>query len=965
MINKLKKKIKGIFDPNQQLLNEAKETVKEINNSEKEVKKLSTKELKETTSKFQNKIGKISEVDNELPQELKAILPQVYAHVREASRRVADHRQFDVQLIGGYFLAHNMVTEMFTGEGKTVAAHLPAYLYGLAGKGVHVVTVNDYLAKRDAEWTGHIMHALGMTVSVVTSDKAYKFIPDEEALENDENGSVKELIRDRDLSNMSTLRGANLKEVSKKEAYLCDITYGTSSEFGFDYLRDNMVQYLDQKVQRDHYFTIVDECDSILIDEARTPLIISSKAAKANQLYLKFAQISKRLEEEEDYTVDEKDRSVFLTQQGIKRVENMLNTENLWENFDYAHHLENALKAKALFTRDVDYIVKNNEVFIVDNFTGRVLPGRRYSEGLHQAIEAKEGVEIKKESKTMATISYQNYFRKYNHLAGMTGTALTEAEEFKDIYNLDTVAVPTYKPIVRKDYADIIYKTQEAKFNAVTNKIIELNKKDQPVLVGTNSIDKSEYLSELLTKEGVPHEVLNAKHHEKEAQIVAKAGQKGAVTVATNMAGRGTDIKLDEETKDLGGLFVIGTQRHEARRIDNQLRGRSGRLGDPGASLFFVSLEDELMRRFGGETMKQMFNTLQIEENVPIEANMIARAIKSAQKKVENVNFEIRKHLVEYDDVLNNHREIIYSLRDKVLNKLQNGKSAKVYNQKNLKPEDYLNQIDYESTQNFIENYSLLDKESWGNKLFSKEKLFDAIKYWILQKFLGTINRFFSSSLSADSKIDTQEIKQVSKNVFSLIPPNLLEESLKDLGISSKESFTDKILSTETLEEKQMLFYKLIIAAFVNYYKNLKPQIAEQVERGVILSTIDQLWTEHLDAMRVLREGINLRSYAQKDPLIEYKNEGYRLFDNMIKEVGENISERLFKVKSIRVPKEMKNDLLIQSAQQALNKQDNKQKNRKQQKKEPITNTHNVGRNDPCPCGSGKKYKKCCFPKYE
>ncbi|HQF37228.1 MAG TPA: preprotein translocase subunit SecA, partial [Candidatus Dojkabacteria bacterium] len=706
--------IKGFFNPNLKLLKTADDIVRQINDYESEVSKMSDEELKKSTQYFRDKLPR--EVTKE---DLIPLIPEVFARVREAAKRVANHRHFDVQLIAGFLLAHNVVIEVFTGEGKTNIAPLSVFLYGLAGKGVHVVTVNDYLAKRDGEWVGHILDALGMSLSIINPDKSYKFVSDKQALELKDKDEVSVLLKEKDLTNMASLRGANLIEVDKKEAYLCDVCYGTSSEFGFDYLRDNMVNRLSEKVQRGFYFSIVDEADSILIDEARTPLIISAPASKSNELYSTFANLVKVLKKDEDYTLDEKEKNVFLTEDGIKKVENMMGVKNLWENFEYAHHLENALKAEVLFKLDDNYIIRDGEVLIVDEFTGRVLPGRRYSEGLHQAIEAKEGVEIKKESKTMATISYQNYFRLYKYLSGMTGTAITEAEEFADIYKVDVVVVPTYKPIIRKDYPDVIYKNEIAKFRAVVDEIESMNKVGRPVLVGTTSIEKSEFLSKQLQKKGIKHEVLNAKQHEREAHIVANAGQLGAVTVATNMAGRGTDIKLGNGVKELGGLHIIGTERHEARRVDNQLRGRSGRLGDPGSSRFYVSLEDELMRRFGGDIMHSMFNSLGVDENMPIEASMIARAIQSAQKKVENVNFEIRKHLVEYDDVLNNHRNIIYSLRDKLLDLLDKEAElhANIINSGKSLSQNYaevsFDLVDFELLGNFLEDFSLLG-ENWG-----------------------------------------------------------------------------------------------------------------------------------------------------------------------------------------------------------------------------------------------------------
>lgn len=981
--------ITNLFNPNKRKIKEAQKIVDKINSLASEVSKLSDEELKNSTNYFREKlninISNISDIHNvskeELDQEkekLLEILPEVFARVREVSDRLVSHRHYDVQLLGGYFLAQNAITELFTGEGKTVEAHLAAYLYGLTGRGVHVVTVNDYLSKRDGEWAGHIFNALGMSVGTVTPDDSYVFVPDNIALQDDPDEVRKRLVKERDLKLISSMRGANLKKVSKNEAYNCDIVYGTNSEFGFDYLRDNMSSSISKESQRGHYFAIIDEADSILIDEARTPLIISAPAADSSELYKKFRSISSILKRDEDYTLDEKDKDVFLTDIGIKKVEKLLNIENLWQNFEYAHHLENALKAEVLFKNNTDYIVKDGEVLIVDEFTGRVLSGRRYSEGLHQAIEAKENVEIKQESRTLATISHQNYFRMYKYLAGMTGTAVTEAEEFSEIYNLEVVVIPTNKPVIRKDNPDVIYKTKDAKYQAIVDEIIQKNLEGRPVLVGTTSIDNSEIISNLLKKKVIKHNVLNAKQHEKEAMIVSGAGLKGAVTVATNMAGRGTDIKLGEGVKELGGLHIIGTERHESRRIDNQLRGRSGRQGDSGSSVFYVSLEDELMVRFGGELIKRAFDTVGVKEDMPIESKLISKTIEEAQKKVENVNFEIRKHLVEYDDVLNNHRNMIYSVRRKIL--------SEIYNEKNNTPKrvsmdgilEYINVADLKNWKNdkfnyFIDEYSLIDNTNdevldIKNELFQE---FTPTSIWLIQKIINRVRKIVNSNLADDNKLDDKEVTQLIKDIQAIIPAERFNQAIKSLEnfflsktyeknqigcyIKDKKFNFDEIFNEIKNEKNEVIKEVLIIEILLVGYMNLYNEFYEafyEVENFVILQTIDKLWTDHLDAMRVLREGISLRSYAQKNPLTEYKNEGFRLFQSLLNSINDDIVQIIYKVK--KVERNLNETPKINPRPIKSNKVNNE-----------IKDTSNkIGRNDPCPCGSGKKYKKCCYPKF-
>ena len=697
-------------DANEKYLKKLQPLVKKINSLEEKFQDFSNGQLKEKTGRLRESAQSAG---------LEAILPEAFALVREAAKRTLNQRHFDVQLIGGIVLHQGKIAEMKTGEGKTLAATLPVYLNALEGKGVHVVTVNDYLAKRDTVWMGQIYHILGLSVGCIAHDAAYLYDPNyrpESSKFQIAHSSDQSSKRDetRDLVGGFKVLESYLRPCSRKEAYKADITYGTNNEFGFDYLRDNMVYDLTQQVQRGQYFAIVDEVDSILIDEARTPLIISAPDTESSKWYREFAKIIPKLNSSADYEVDEKRKAVTLTEQGINRVESILGMGNIYEEkgIKYVHHLEQALRAQVLFKKDRDYVVKDGQVIIVDEFTGRLMPGRRWSGGLHQAVEAKEGLEVRPESLTLASITFQNYFRMYKKLAGMTGTAATSAEEFDKVYNLDVVVVPTHKPMIRKDLPDRVYKSERAKFKAVIEEIKKRHQKGQPVLVGTTSIEKNEYLGRLLEREGIPHQILNAKHHEKEGEIIAQAGRRGAVTCATNMAGRGVDIVLggnpprpDEasEVRKLGGLHVIGTERHEARRIDNQLRGRAGRQGDPGSSQFFVSLEDDLMRIFGGEKIQRLMEVLKVPENQPIEVKMVSRAIESAQSKVEGMNFDLRKHVLEYDDVMNKHREVIYRKRRKFLeirdwrleikNWVKSGEDDKALEEKEKELGENLNQV--------------------------------------------------------------------------------------------------------------------------------------------------------------------------------------------------------------------------------------------------------------------------------
>ncbi len=826
---------------NERELNKLQPVVEKINSFESEIKAMSDERLRDQTHRFRQRIDQGESLDE--------ILPEAFATVREASWRTLKMRHFDVQLIGGIVLHQGKIAEMKTGEGKTLVATLPAYLNALTGKGVHIITVNDYLATRDTQWMGQIYKFLGMSVGTIVH---------------------------------------GLTDPQRKEAYGSDITYGTNNEFGFDYLRDNMKFDLKSIVQKELNYAIVDEVDSILIDEARTPLIISGPAEKSTSLYYQVNSIIPRLNRDTDFSIDEKARTVVLTEEGVFKAEKALGVDNLYDpgSIELLHHVNQALKAHTLFKKDVDYIVKDGEVIIVDEFTGRLMPGRRYSEGLHQALEAKENVRIENENQTLASITFQNYFRMYDKLAGMTGTADTEAAEFKKIYNLDVVVVPTNQPMIRTDYADVIYKTKKEKYEAVLDEIEELHKKGQPVLVGTISIDVSEDLSKRLKKRGVKHEVLNAKHHEKEAEIVSMAGQKGSVTISTNMAGRGTDIVLGEGVAELGGLHILGTERHESRRIDNQLRGRSGRQGDPGSSRFYLSLEDDLLRIFGGEKMSSIMDRLGMEEGEPIEHNLISRAIENAQSKVEGQNFEIRKHLLEYDDVMNQQRMVIYRHRREALS----GKSLK------------------SSIEDMIRT-----KAQDIADLFADEKL--PAEDW---DFKG---------------LEEEVFKQFS---FRLSP--LDDDTLEGLNADGL---------AQVIEEE----------AF-KVYRQKESEIGEEdfryLERMIMLQVVDSLWKDHLLSMDHLKDGIGLRGYAQQNPLVVYKKEGYEMFSDMISRIQEQTLSILFriqvekpdKIKELQKPKEQK--LLFSSG-------------KGEQRKKPVQRQETkVGRNAPCPCGSGKKYKKCC-----
>jgi preprotein translocase subunit SecA len=883
---------------------------------EDKYKSMSDTELKAQTPALKERLSAGETLDD--------ILPDAFAVCREASARVLDMRHFPVQVVGGIVLHQGRISEMKTGEGKTLVATLPAYLNALSGKGVHIVTVNDYLARRDSEWMGKVYRFLGLTVGLIVHD-----------LDND----------------------------ARKEAYNADITYGTNNEFGFDYLRDNMVIYKENKVQRGHNFAIVDEVDSILIDEARTPLIISGPGDKSTDLYnvadrfakslkmIRVAEVDEKADNDEiykdyDYVVNEKLKTATLTPSGVKKAEQFFKIDNLTDvdNITIQHHINQAIKANGVMRSDIDYVVKDGEVIIVDEFTGRLMYGRRYNEGLHQAIEAKEGVEVARESKTLATITFQNYFRLYDKLSGMTGTAMTEEEEFREIYKLDVVEIPTNRPMIRKDLPDVVYKTEKAKFNAVIDDIEEHHKTGQPVLVGTISIEKSEELSAMLKRRGVKHEVLNAKYHEKEAEIIAQAGHKGAVTIATNMAGRGTDIMLGgnaeymaksemrrrkcseeiisestaysetqdeeilnarrlfkelnekykeqikaeaEEVKAAGGLYIIGTERHESRRIDNQLRGRSGRQGDPGLSRFYISLEDDLMRLFGGDRIQNMMNTLKVDEDMPIEAGMLTKTIESAQRKVEGRNFAIRKNVLQYDDVLNRQREIIYKQRDQVLD---------------------------------------------------GEDIHAQVVSMIEQAVEANVKRY----LPEDQLHDDWDLNGLRDHYMGwLIGENDLKYTPDEM-----ERLEPEFVKDELMKKANGLYEKR--------EREFGSEICRELERVILLKNVDVEWMDHIDAMEELQKGIRLRAYGQHDPVVEYRMEGFEMFDAMIATIRENTARMMLTVRLQRKEEPPKREEVAKPTSTNAGGGDGETKNR------TVHKGKKIGRNDPCPCGSGKKYKKCC-----
>jgi preprotein translocase subunit SecA len=860
-------------DPNARVVKTLEPVVQHIRTHAARFESLQDDEFAKKTSEFKNRVQKDK-------VSLDEILPEAFGLVVAAMKRLVGKTwavrgidtkwnmvPFDVQLIGGMVLHQGKIAEMRTGEGKTLVAVMPAYLNALAGQGVHVITVNEYLAQRDAEWMGGVYNFLGLSVGV-------------------------------------TLHGQNPQE--KKQAYAADITYGTNNEFGFDYLRDNMVHDIAQVTQRSRSFVIVDEVDSILIDEARTPLIISAAAEESTDLYRQMARLADQLQENVDYNIDEKLKAVTLSEEGISKVERLLNIKNLYEEggIRLVTHVESAVRARALFRKDREYVVKDGQIVIVDEFTGRLMPGRRYSEGLHQAIEAKEGVQIQRESRTLATITFQNYFRLYKKLSGMTGTAATEAEEFAKIYQLEVVVVPTHHPMVRRDLQDRIYKNERGKFASVVSEIKQRNAKGQPVLVGTVSVAKSERLAELLRQDGIPHEVLNAKNHEREAQIVSKAGLRGNVTISTNMAGRGTDIKLGPGVIELGGLHVIGTERHESRRVDNQLRGRSGRQGDAGSSQFFVSMEDDLMRIFGSDRMKSMMDRLGLPEEQSIENGLISRSIESAQKKVEGRNFDIRKHLVEFDDVLNKQREVIYTKRREILDLWE------------------------------VEKQRLQGKTIEGQSLKAR----------ILELIENEIEQVVATHTMGE-KERRWDIKEICESVRTLMPvpsdlPQRLEQARSRAGSPRQDAAA----------RDQIIRYLVDLAtqAYSQRENEVGPEQMRKIELGVFLATIDTLWVDHLDSMEALRESVRLRGYGQRDPLVEYKREGFQMFEKLLDSIQNGIVYRIFKagIATRQQAPTAKAETLMSSGDSSKGAK-------------PKAAAKLPGRNDPCPCGSGKKYKKC------
>ncbi len=850
-MRKLLSKILG--SPNAREIERLQGIVDQINELSEEYAAMSDAELRGLTTKFREEIEAGVELDD--------LLPDAFAAAREVASRTLKQRPYDVQLMGGIVLHDGKVAEMRTGEGKTLAATLPMYLNALEGRGAHLVTINDYLAKRDTQWMGQVYHALGLTIGCIQHDSAFEFDPGFEA--EDE-------------------RQQYLRPVSRRDAYACDITYGTNNEFGFDYLRDNMAPDLSRTVQRELHYCIVDEVDNILIDEARTPLIISGQAEENVDRYYQFSQYVRQLRPNTHYEVDLKRKSVTLTEDGIDRVESLIGIgegESLYDEryHEYTHYLEQALKAEVIFKKDRDYIVRDGEVIIIDEFTGRQMIGRRFSEGLHQAIEAKENVRIQRETVTEATITFQNYFRLYDKLAGMTGTAETEAEELYTIYGLDVIVIPTHRPMIREDRTDVVYQSEMGKFNAIVEEIRELIDAGRPVLVGTTSIEKSELLSELLRRRGVSHNVLNAKQHEREAEVVAHAGEPRAVTIATNMAGRGTDIQLGEGVAEAGGLHIIGTERHESRRIDNQLRGRSGRQGDPGSSQFFLSLEDDLMRRFASDRVSSMMGRLGVNDDIPIEHGLISKSIENAQTKVEGHNFDIRKHVVEYDDVMNRQREVIYSRRRAILE---------------------------------------------GNDMR------DRVMEHIHNQIAMIVDVHWPDERSASPELD-----EIITAYHGIVPySEIAETDIEHLG---REEIVDLLIddAEEHYQEKE---------------EQVGSELMRRIERAVLLNVMDRLWRDHLTQMDDMRQGVGLQAYAQKDPLVAYKTQGFDMFQALLRNIEYDVAHQIFTVNVERRPIQRLAKPVMTNAPTGNGSTT-----------QDATKMKKVGRNDPCPCGSGKKYKHC------
>ncbi len=915
-------------DANERYIKLLEPIIAKINELEKEFQNFDNEQLRAKTDEFKKRLAP-STGSGQSSETLDDILPEAFAAVREAAKRTIGQRHFDVQLMGGIVLHQGKIAEMRTGEGKTLVATLPAYLNALAGEGVHIVSVNDYLVRRDTAWMGQIYNALGLTIGCINHEGSYLY---------DATHQKKDDALDKKEDTIGSFHVVYefLRPVTKKEAYNADITYGTNNEYGFDYLRDNMAYQTESMSQRtEHSFAIVDEVDSILIDEARTPLIISAPDIDSGKLYETFSRVIPSLKENDDYNVDEKLKAVSITESGIEKVEKILGLSNIYNEggVRYVHHLEQALKAQILFKRDKDYVVKDGEVIIVDDFTGRLMPGRRWSEGLHQAVEAKEGVSVQKESRTLATITFQNYFRLYKKLAGMTGTARTSAEELHKVYSIEVISVPTNKPAIREDMTDRIYKTETGKFKALAKEVKERHDTGQPVLVGTVSIEKNELLSMMLEREGVRHNVLNAKNHEKEAEIISQAGRHGAVTVATNMAGRGVDIifggnppNLDEANKvrEVGGLHVIGTERHEARRIDDQLRGRAGRQGDPGSSQFFISMEDDVVRVFGGDRLKNMMETLGIGEEDVIENRFVSRAIEQAQSRIEGHNFDIRKYVLEYDDVMNKHRDATYRLRKEILFS------------SNIK----------ETVLGYV-----LDVVNQIVTLHASE---DEIAEWNLEEIAESVKTLIGSLLSAPSgggrgSLHSELLEISGGKDFHKLSEFIFDYVTKAYDAKEKE-VNEMMRPVRSLARAEGASPQDLGEATSNGMR--------QLEKLVLLRTIDELWMDHIESMESLRESVRLRAYGQRDPLIEYKIEGQKMFETLQNTIKGQVANMIFKVSFMQQPKEVKMeerrpDIIGDGGhkhQEAIN--------------EPVHRSNSndypeTGRNDPCPCGSGKKFKKC------
>ena len=972
--------LNSLFDSNEKQIGNIRPIIDSINSFEDEMTVLSDDELRAKTDEFRERLGYSEDMDRgeDFDKEaeraiLMELLPEAFAVVREAADRVVQHRHFEVQLMAGYFLANNNVIELFTGEGKTNSATLAMYLYALTGRGAHLVTVNDYLARRDGEWNGHVLDFLGMSVAILNNGVQYRFINDEDAiaLKGEETAELIALRKEKQKEigrlKLDLMDSVNLVECTKQEAYRCDLVYGTNNEFGFDYLRDNMSQRFADIVQERLHYTIVDEADSILIDEARTPLIISQGADGANDQYAQFARVVSNLQDIADYTIEEKDNSVIITDAGVDKVERLMKVDNIYDNPQMAYHLENALKAKELYKRDDEYIIRDGEIVIVDEFTGRAMPGRRYSEGLHQAIEAKEGVEVRQESKTLATITLQNYFRLYDHLAGMTGTAITEAEEMAKVYGLDVVVVPTNKPIIREDELDVIYRTEDAKFKAIVQDVAQASQKGQPVLVGTTSVERSETLSEMLAKEGVKHEVLNAKNHEREAKIVQHAGERGQVTIATNMAGRGTDIAIDDEVKELGGLYVIGSERHESRRIDNQLRGRSGRQGDPGRSKFFVSFEDELMRLFGGDRLKGVMATVGLDDDTAISMPGLGRSIENAQKKVEGHNFDIRKRLVDYDDVLNQQRDIVYSLRKSVL-KIDKQFSGTKDGLSDKALKEFINSVDWDSLTENLDGFSLVVEDSYEIPEFEDVKVIDnPLHLWMMKRYLTFSRNTVSSRLADDMEIDSREERSLASVIASILGEEKIDRGSELLGYKDRVGFFKDFDKKESVADKESMVEKLVLTAYIAHCNKLGKKVSDDIARLLILQTIDQHWMQHLDSMADLREGIGMQGMAQRDPLVVYKNESFKLFETLLSTIDENVVKRFMRVRVLteqehraaQAQKEESSSATVSGQSRKGSTASAGGKRASSPAEVSAMSKEKIGRNEPCPCGSGKKYKKC------